>query len=71
MVLIKSIQKGERIFRTVGTQNKGQLIFSENGSNKGIFEIPLFAIFKESRQIRDFQDGIQTKWHFLTIKLPY
>ena len=39
---------------TVGTPNKGQLIFWENGSNKGIFGIPLFAIFKAPRQIRDF-----------------
>ena len=38
----------------MGTPNKGQLIFRENGSNKGIFGIPLFAIFKDLRQIRDF-----------------
>ena len=38
----------------MGTPNKGQLIFWENGSNKGIFGIPLFAIFKAPRQIRDF-----------------
>ena len=43
-----------RIFDTVGTLNKGQLIFWENGSNKGISGIPLFVIFKEPRQIRDF-----------------
>ena len=38
----------------MGTPNKGQLIFWENESNKGIFGIPLFAIFKEPSQIRDF-----------------
>ena len=39
---------------TVGTPNKGQPVFSVNGSNKGISGIPLFAIFKESHQIREF-----------------
>ena len=36
------------------TPNKGQLSFGENGPNKGIFEIPLFVIFREFREIRDF-----------------
>ena len=34
-------------YYTVGTANKGQLIFSENGSNKGNLVIPLFAIFEK------------------------
>ena len=45
-----------KLYITVGTPNKGQLIFWENESNKGIFGIPLFAIFKEPSQIRDFPD---------------
>ena len=44
----------QQVSNTVGTPNKGQLIFWENGSNKGNFGIPLFAIFTESGQIRDF-----------------
>ena len=38
----------------MGTPTKGQLIFSENGSNKGISAFPLFAIFTKSCQIREF-----------------
>ena len=38
---------------TVVTPNKGQLIFWENGSNKGKLGIPLFAIFEILSQIRD------------------
>ena len=37
----------------MGTPNKGQLIFWENGSNKGISWIPLFAIFAILSQIRE------------------
>ena len=54
VVLAKKIVAKFHFLYTVGTPNKGQLIFWQNGSNKGIFGIPLFAIFKESRQIRDF-----------------
>ena len=39
------------------TPNKGQLIFDEMGSNKGIFGIPLFAIFYNILEIRDFLLG--------------
>ena len=38
----------------MGTPNKGQPIFCENGPNKGIFGTPLFASYKASRQIREF-----------------
>ena len=38
----------------MGTQSKGQLIFRESGSNKGILGIPLFAIFAKRCRIRDF-----------------
>ena len=39
---------------TVVTPNKGQTIFGEIGSNKGISQIPLFVIFDEWYEIRDF-----------------
>ena len=39
---------------TVGTPNKGQLIFWKDESNKGNLGIPLFAIFTKWRQIREF-----------------
>ena len=39
---------------TVMTPNKGQLIFHEIRSNKGIFGILLFAIFRKFWEIRDF-----------------
>ena len=43
-----------KLYSTVGTPNKGQLIFWKNGSNKGILAIPLFTIFTKWRQIREF-----------------
>ena len=46
-----------KIFRktsTVGTPNKGQLIFWNNESNKGNLGIPVFAILTKWRQIREF-----------------
>ena len=42
-------------FSTVVTPNKGQSIFWKIGSNKGISEIPLFAIFWTLGQIREFE----------------
>ena len=42
--------------------NKGQSIFSKIGSNKGISQIPLFAIFDKWCQIRDFSVEISQKW---------
>ena len=53
---------------TVGTPNKGQLIFWKNGSNKGILAIPLFNIFSKWRQIREFSSYM--KRHFLTMRVP-
>ena len=47
---------------TVVTPNKGQAIFGEIGSNKGISQIPLFAIFDKWCQIRDFSVEISQKW---------
>ena len=50
---------------TVGTPNKGQPIFSENGSNKGILRIPFIAIFGKSSQIKEFPMQISLEMHFL------
>ena len=36
---------------TVGTSNQGQPIFGENGSNKGISGVPLFAVSGQSIRI--------------------
>ena len=44
-VLLMTIIRVFNFSYTVGTPNKGQLIFRENGSNKGNLGIPLFAIF--------------------------
>ena len=61
-LLVKSLIKerdhelvilGNIFVNTVGTPNKKQLIFSENGSNRGNLGIPLFAIFDILSQIRE------------------
>ena len=39
---------------TVVTLNKGQSIFGEIGSNKGISQIPLFVIFDKWYEIKGF-----------------
>ena len=54
----------------MGTPNKGQLIFWGNESNKGIFGIPLFAIFMEPRQIRDFSKLNPVEMAFFDYKSP-
>ena len=52
---------------TVGTPNKGQSIFGGNGSNKGIFGIPLFVNFGKVYQIREFSRQIRQKQLFFAL----
>ena len=50
-----SLSISYKLYSTVVTPNKGQSIFWKIGSNKGISEIPLFAIFWTLGQIREFE----------------
>ena len=50
------------------TPNKGQLIFDKIEANKGLFEIPLFAIFREKRELRDFVVRVRLKWKLCSDK---
>ena len=59
---------------TVGTPDKGQLIFWENGPNKGNLEIPLFAFFTKSQIRKSSNKGlfqIQSGRNGIDYESPY